>query len=463
MKPKFVIKDSYRSVQPYLKSIHRIRRGYQTAPSEHSAEAQKLQVKVLFENFPADRCHQRLKQLMQSKGEIVDHNTFRERMLKYAVRLHNSSKDMESCGTDHSQIDVTKQVDKDQPNPRKRPASEMLKGKKEEKDKLRFSSTSVCKGCGRLHPGDCRLAEHPDFNSSNLPWSLSTKGKKWAEKNLTVLPWVETLDGKGWDAPEQPKKKGRKDLPKGEDNIPDTEIIYNLYDTCSFINNDETNDDTINFVLSANNKKVRVKAFIDSGALASNYVSGRLAKWLRTSGSKSCPCATKICSPVNDTCVTNLNNKKYTFQLIHDLANINTTFNAVELDSKYDLIIGRQSLKDLRLIEKFAEHFLPHQDKKLTNKKKNKRLYQMIGKERRACTPPANSDDFSVSHWLSATLSLLSDGEMSLSNKRQLFLESIPDDDDEIAQYSHDAPWDRETTNSKTTLLSRNQLAMLVK
>lgn len=455
-KPQFILKDGYKSLVPHLKDINRIRKSYNMSSDEHTATAQKAQVRVLLDNFPKDLLHQRLKQLMQAKGEIVSHEMYRKQMLNYALRLNTSAMDMDSCGYLFiaSKDSIMKVPDKKESTLKRKTTDTNEPTAVADSKKAKLNNATACVGCGRQHPGDCLLAGHPDYNRTTKPWNFSDSGKAWAAKKRDVLPHYETLDGKGWEAPELPKSKGNK-YP-GEDNSSQDSVeptpvnIYSLYDTCSVIDNNlETNTDTISFIISTKGQqKVRVNAFVDSGALASNYVSERLASWLNDNGSSHCRCSTKICSPVNDACVINLNNKKYSFQLIHNEAKINTSITAVVLNSKYDLIIGRQTLKELRLIEKFAEHFLPEEDKKLTNKKKRKRLYQMLGKERRACTPPANSSNFSVINWLSATLSLLAQGEISPTVKRELFLESIPDDDDEISRYSHDAPWDNDLNNN---------------
>ena len=148
-------------------------------------------------------------------------------------------------------------------------------------------------------------------------------------------------------------------------------VIHSLYDnTTVFDNNDNHNhSNTIPFIISSQGKRFQVNAFLDTGALATNYASERLAEVLNKSGNFACSCSTKICSPVSDQCHINFNNRKFSFNLIHDTASINHSISAVILQWKYDLIIGRETLKKLILIEKFASHFLPEEDHKKSHKK----------------------------------------------------------------------------------------------
>ena len=293
---------------------------------------------------------------------------------------------------------------------------------------------------------------HPDYNHSELPWHLSDKGKAWKAKGWYQLPYTDTLDNSTWAAPPIPKRtktlshhnkswvrqdKGGQSFTsqtqsESESSTPITEemdvdkdpvFIYSLYDNTSVFdhihdsNHIESNT-TIPFIISSSGKRFQVNAFLDTGALASNYISERLANLLRASGNLGISCSTKICSPVTDQCHIDLNNKRFNFNLIHDSANINQSVSAVILPSKYDLIISRDTIKKLRLIEVFAYHFLPEEDKKLTNKKGQKRLHQMLGRDRRSCHLPTNTADLSISTWISATLALLEDGETPLKLKR---------------------------------------------
>ena len=74
----------------------------------------------------------------------------------------------------------------------------------------------------------------------------------------------------------------------------------------------------------------------------------------------------------------------------------------------------------------------------------------MIHRDRRSCTLPATSADLSISNWISSTLALLEDDKTPIKIKREIFLDSIPSDDDEINQYSHDAPWDIDPDHNQT-------------
>jgi hypothetical protein len=204
------------------------------------------------------------------------------------------------------------------------------------------------------------------------------------------------------------------------------------------------NSVTIPFYISSQGIKIKVNALLDTGALHSNYISEHLAEQLQAAGNAGCQCSTSICSPINETCLINNNNLKFSFQLLHSQANVDTNVTAVILPSSYDLTIGRDTLIKLRLIEKFAYHFLPDSHTSLSTKKVNKRLYSMLAKDKKSCHLPATGVHLNVHNWVSSTLSLLENTTMSKTVKRELFLDSIPGDDDEIALYHQDAPWDKD-------------------
>jgi hypothetical protein len=247
-------------------------------------------------------------------------------------------------------------------------------------------------GCGHAHPGkECALSKHPDYNHSDLPWNKSKSGEAWKAKGWFQLPYNQTLDPSViWVAPPLPEMKPRvnkyvnktwkKDDQGEELSFYDSAFIHkcppvhrktvpcveqHVFSLSSSIdslvnsnsNTDHTNNITIPFFVSTKGTKVKVNALLDTGALHSNYISERLADIFTESGNVGCQCSTKICSPINESCLINENNSKFSFHLIHELANINTDITAVVLPSNYDLIIGRETLKKLRLIEKFASHF----------------------------------------------------------------------------------------------------------
>ena len=68
----------------------------------------------------------------------------------------------------------------------------------------------------------------------------------------------------------------------------------------------------------------------------------------------------------------------------------------------------------------------------------------MLAKDKKSCHLPATGVHLNVHNWVSSTLSLLENTTMSKTVKRELFLDSIPGDDDEIALYHQDAPWDKD-------------------
>ena len=55
---------------------------------------------------------------------------------------------------------------------------------KDSHGKARPSTSEPCIGCGRIHEaGTCRLASHPDFNTTPTPYKATPKGKAYKELN----------------------------------------------------------------------------------------------------------------------------------------------------------------------------------------------------------------------------------------------------------------------------------------
>jgi hypothetical protein len=78
------------------------------------------------------------------------------------------------------------------------------------------NNEEACYGCGRFHPGECGLKNHPDYNTENKPWLESTNGKAWSSKfnskkePIKVLPFTNTLSGVPFHGSKVPKRNSEQ-------------------------------------------------------------------------------------------------------------------------------------------------------------------------------------------------------------------------------------------------------------
>ena len=477
------MKEGYTSFVKPLRELHKLKEECADNVKDCTPEAVKQQIEALFKLFPKDATHGRLQERMNRHGKPRTLEEFETVLIRESNEMHASHLEVITCG--YQVLPASgKPGDKTNLNQpkfksnNKRKFDSITTTNNQQTDKV----SKFHNGCGHVHPEkECALIKHPDYNFTNLPWNQSEKGLAWKEQGWYHLPYNKTLDPTiKWEPPPLPEKKPRfnksgnkswkKDITGEEPSlyhsafmhkcqciktpvVPYVEHhIFSLASAISsIVNVTDTNDQsiTVPFFVCSKGIKVEVNALIDTGALHSNYISERLAEMLQANGNAGCKCSTNICSPVNETCLINNNNLKFSFQLLHEKANINTPITAVILPSNYDLIIGRETLKQLRLIEKFASHFLPDDVKDLSNKKVSKRLYSMLASDRKSCHLPATGVYLNVNNWISSTLCLLENTTMNKTVKRELFLDSIPGDDDEIAQYHKDAPWDIDINKSE--------------
>ena len=156
----------------------------------------------------------------------------------------------------------------------------------------RSTDPKACTGCGRQHHTsvECRLKQHPDWNSTNSSWVDSVKGKAWLNKNAKVLPFRATLDGKPFDS--------RK---IGEQHAMCASLTHSYIPTLSGL-------------ISTDNHTRKITFVLDTCAFQDNYISADVAEWLLVHGARKCSCGSvELCSPINNNCVKL--NKKYSFKL----------------------------------------------------------------------------------------------------------------------------------------------------
>ena len=229
-----------------------------------------------------------------------------------------------------------------------------------------------CFGCGREghKKKDCALKDHPDFNTEDLPWDQSEKGKKWLEKGKRKLPATTTLTGAKREVPPsmlnpESKKQGKhKHSSKYDYNKKVSHDVYcglcNDVKTVKRLNNAMSHDcntrvtysdDLRTFTLPSINDThpdLRVSVLLDSGALGvgSNYVSPATAEILRKMGYVSVECNETVCSCFVGSC-HKINEKfklKFRFLDKNNIEQKVTVFCRVT-EIPYDIIIGRDVFK----------------------------------------------------------------------------------------------------------------------
>ena len=195
-----------------------------------------------------------------------------------------------------------------------------------------------CWGCGREgHDRKiCYFKDHPDFNKEHCSWSDSEKGKSWAAKGKRELRGDEDLLGKRVKLPKFPKK--------------------------STGNNDELMLCEIN----TSNGDIQIQALLDTGALDGNYISSRILEYL----DKNEIIIQKerhvtLCGAFNNSCKHHivkdyLINLKFKNELTNKLEILELS--VTESDIAFDLIIGRQAIKQKNLAQKIPSHFFSDED-----------------------------------------------------------------------------------------------------
>ena len=209
----------------------------------------------------------------------------------------------------------------------------------------------VCYGCGRRQHKklSCQLAKHPDFNQSTKAWDESVPGKAWSVKGQTVLPWAMTLSGQPWAHPTKPDKK------RGNDNIDYISLLH----TSTFLNDYTITDATIPCEITLNNNVYNVYALFDTGALQDNYINKTVATWLTSQGALTCGCRKLVCSAFSNVCQTVVGKLSFMLTFFNQLKKENEQLeiSASIIDSPYELIIGRPSIRQYNLLSKVDSMF----------------------------------------------------------------------------------------------------------
>jgi len=106
---------------------------------------------------------------------------------------------------------------------------------------------------------------------------------------------------------------------------------------------------------------IRVHTLFDSGATTGNFINRDIAEQLEQRGAQANVNNKIVCSALvgnNSLCAPSLGTINCTIQYKDENNNKNTNnISATIIDSSYDMILGRQTIKKLHLVDKFPSHF----------------------------------------------------------------------------------------------------------
>ena len=203
-------------------------------------------------------------------------------------------------------------------------------------------SKNACWICGNVHKAECRLKGCSwAINDTTKHWAASDKGKEWARK--------------GW-----------KWCPPKEDagTFNEGETIYCL--TCRRINKMLTYSSSIDTSLipctllyyNSQHTGREAKLLLDTGAITDNFIDRELANELVSQGSVIINKSVTVAGGITDACQKCHGSISIRVKVIDEFSKERTFgFQALIIDSPFDLIVGRNTIKRLNLVKYYPSHF----------------------------------------------------------------------------------------------------------
>jgi hypothetical protein len=215
----------------------------------------------------------------------------------------------------------------------------------DQKRKRPGEEPNLCHGCGRKHPGECRLSKHPNFNkNSQVPWAKSANGLKFLQldSSIITLPTRKRLsDDRSSIIDYDPKKV--------------CDLAYLLF-------HDPTNDCVVMGSISEI-PGLNFRVLLDSGAQY-DYVSREFADRVMSNSDFSiCPCTNRLVCGIANNCINSNECAKMSCLLSHNNKNINLDISTrVLVGIQYDLIIGLNTIRRYKLTQVFRTLFNNNND-----------------------------------------------------------------------------------------------------
>ena len=216
---------------------------------------------------------------------------------------------------------------------------------------FKLDSKGLCYGCGNNHGNKpCFLFDKSHSNKEDLPWAESKQGKYFRNLGYTNCPQDSN-----------PPKRELRSKSNGSQNRGENDEIDCLLALLASKNS----QDFINMsLLLPQGKQETILVLLDSGATTSNYLGEHVASKLVKEGINYVDSSnTLVCTGLDNMC--DRCKGRIEFELItkDERDNfINLKLSAKVIISPYDLIIGRPSIKQHKLVKKFPSHFMDSED-----------------------------------------------------------------------------------------------------
>jgi transposase InsO family protein len=211
------------------------------------------------------------------------------------------------------------------------------------------ASNTACYYCGNAHSGECKLKEAAHSNKEDKPWHESKQGKYYANLGWTNCPRQPQTTPK----PTYPQHTGTN---KGWNNKQKGESLLTL--------NESENKHSINMtLLLPQGKQESIQVLLDTGAVTRDYISSRVASMLEANGIVRLASTAVICSGFTDKCEQC--SGKVAIEIISKDESdqfIKLNLTATIIQTPFDLIIGRPSIKKYQLAKRFPSQFFDNED-----------------------------------------------------------------------------------------------------
>ena len=264
-----------------------------------------------------------------------------------------------------------------EPKKNRQDASSTGEGKKRPREP--HPDDMQCWGCGRTHKGGsdtCTRRDHPDWNTERVAWLSSAKGKEWAKRDpsVTVLPADRCLAGNMTRADlDALVAKRKSSLAKKEDRDSyggqKKKVCPSPCSCCETTEDGETlaalhADESSDLVPLTyhhpdSSHTILFHTLMDTGALKADYISREKAQEARDLGAVFNSVKRKVCGGVRGLCGESEGEIELLLSFKNEKSGIeeHVTIRPRVIDTAFDLIIGRQTIKAYSLAEKVPSQF----------------------------------------------------------------------------------------------------------
>ena len=385
---------------------------YRTRPDLLTPIRQHLIAKIFFENLPKDHEVTRL-YVIKTKEEVPGSSldTYENAYRRFVKIMTEARKIFKSCIAYGS---YSKRFKKDETFSKGVPSRSAAA-----QDKT-LDKSSVCDCCGRHgHTRtDCRNANNPDCNQSELPWSESPVGMKMkamGKSKFTIVthPSASTQDrGKSAGKDREWKKKPCKFFPTilAALSLPRNSEFLTVLLSLPFQTRSQATAPT---EFSRREKRtqtemerkeedtrpippeIEANALLDTGSLAGDFISDQMVKKLNATQfitlaeHKLC-----VCSGLDNNCL--VSNEIIHIDFSYYVGNIKNTIliqMRVLANSDIDVIIGRDTIKQYNLAKIFPQFFFLDKDTDIGSTAH--KMEVSSGPIRTPITPPKSANNHS--------------------------------------------------------------------